>query len=161
MDQLMARQIRDMPADCISLKLAINSTTVLSERTFASTVLGFLLTIRDGHPTTPIVIVSPIICPSLEDDVHPADLKLFSFLPLRQMRRQLADLVSKLQLAGDHHVFYLNGLELFGERDLPNLPDGVHPNGDGYELMGRRFAHLEFGPAGRLLRDRATVGPAL
>jgi len=37
------------------------------------------------------------------------------------------------------------------------LPDLLHPNGDGYEIMGWRFAQLEFGPAGRLLPGRVAA----
>ena len=36
-------------------------------------------------------------------------------------------------------------------------PDELHPNGDGYELMGRRFAPIAFGPQGKLLPGRATA----
>ena len=32
----------------------------MGKRGFASAVIGFLLTVRDGHPTTPIVVTSPI-----------------------------------------------------------------------------------------------------
>ena len=47
----------------------------------------------------------------------------------------------RLREAGDENVHYFSGLELFGE-DLAAtcLPDNLHPNGDGYEAMGRNFA---------------------
>lgn len=61
-DQAVARMIRDTPADIISLKLGINlhNMTSATHRTFAAMALGFIQTIRDGHPNTPILIVSPI-----------------------------------------------------------------------------------------------------
>ena len=34
-------------------------------------------------------------------------------------------------------VKYRDGLELFGEADEHLLPDLLHPNGEGYELMGK------------------------
>ena len=40
-----------------------------TRRTFAPYVHGFLETVRDGHPTTPITVISPILSPSREDDV--------------------------------------------------------------------------------------------
>ena len=49
-------------------------------------------------------------------------------------------------------------LELFGPGDTDNLPDGLHPDGDGYETLGRRFAKAEFGAAGRLLPGRVSEG---
>jgi lysophospholipase L1-like esterase len=35
---------------------------------------------------------------------------------------------------------------LFNESDVADLPDGLHPNGDGYIRMGERFAALAFSP---------------
>src|SRR5262249_53891273 len=71
LDQYVARSIRDMDADLISLKLGINLVNAdsMRERTFVPAVHGFLDTIRDGHPTTPIAVVAPILCPAHED--HP------------------------------------------------------------------------------------------
>ena len=43
-------------------RLGINTHNLasLSNRTFATAALGFVLTVRDGHPTTPLVLISPI-----------------------------------------------------------------------------------------------------
>ena len=41
----------------------------MTERTFAPAVHGLLDHIRDGHPDTPLLVVTPIFCPSVED--HP------------------------------------------------------------------------------------------
>eukprot|EP01043_Picozoa_sp_COSAG02_P008644 COSAG02_NODE_281_length_25776_cov_37.797998_2_plen_331_part_00 len=62
LDQTVARMIRDTPADVISLKLGINlhNMTSATHRTFAAMALGFIQTIREGHPNTPILIISPI-----------------------------------------------------------------------------------------------------
>ena len=62
LDQAVARMIRDTPADVISLKLGINlhNMTSATHRTFAAMVLGFIQTVREGHPNTPILIISPI-----------------------------------------------------------------------------------------------------
>ena len=50
--------------------------------------------------------------------------------------------------AGDANLHYLDGRELFNESDLDDLPDGLHPNGDGYIRMGERFAKLAFADGG-------------
>jgi hypothetical protein len=70
-DQFAARTIRDLPADLISLKLGINVVNAdsMRERAFVPAVHGLLDTIRDGHPNTPIVVISPIVCPAAEE--HP------------------------------------------------------------------------------------------
>ena len=98
---------------------------------------------------------------------------------LVEHRAALADIVGVLRDRGDANIHYRDGLELFGPADEPMLPDLLHPNGDGCapppptstppfpsergalvadELMGRRFAQLEFGPAGRLVPGRAAGG---
>ena len=51
-----------MAADCLTFNLGINvhNLASLSLRTFATSALGFVMTVRDGHPLIPIVLVSPI-----------------------------------------------------------------------------------------------------
>ena len=145
-DPLVARTIRDMPADCISLKLGINThgEASFTPRTWGPAVLGFILAVRDGHPDTPLLVCSPIFCRHGESTPNRTDMTL------AQMRVILEDLVARLRDRGDIHIHYLNGLSLF---DLPDadqglMPDDLHPNGDGYELMGRRFAELAFATQG-------------
>lgn len=69
----IARTIRDTPADLISLKLGINivNSDGLRLRSFTPAVHGFLDTIRDGHPDTPLLVVSPILCPIHEETPAP------------------------------------------------------------------------------------------
>ena len=54
LDPMVARTIRDLPADLISVKAGINIVNgdTMRERTFAPALHGFLDTVRDGHPTT-------------------------------------------------------------------------------------------------------------
>ncbi|WP_233513443.1 SGNH/GDSL hydrolase family protein [Micromonospora craterilacus] len=65
LDPFTARTMRDTPADLISVKIGINlvNTDVMRLRAFVPAVHGFLDTIRDGHPSTPLLVVSPIYCP--------------------------------------------------------------------------------------------------
>jgi len=46
--------------------------------------------------------------------------------------------------AGDPHLSYLDGLELFGVRDLETmpLPDLLHPGPAGHRRIGARVAAL-------------------
>lgn len=68
LDPYVARTIRDTPADLISLKVGINivSLSAFRLRTFGPAVHGFLDTIRDGRPDTPLLLISPVSCPALE-----------------------------------------------------------------------------------------------
>ena len=53
--------MRDTPADLISVKIGINlvNTDLMRLRAFGPAVHGFLDTIREGHPSTPLLVVSP------------------------------------------------------------------------------------------------------
>eukprot|EP01047_Picozoa_sp_COSAG01_P079761 COSAG01_NODE_15253_length_1357_cov_1.613672_2_plen_81_part_00 len=70
------------------------------------------------------------------------------------MRDALHTIVRNLRAAGDSNLHYLSGLELFGPEDVSMMPDMLHPNGDGYELLGNRFAEHAFGLGGLLLPGR-------
>ena len=74
LDPFTARTMRDTPADLISVKIGINlvNLDLMRVRAFGPAVHGFLDTIREGHPTTPLLVVSPILCPIHEDTPGPA-----------------------------------------------------------------------------------------
>ena len=74
LDPFTARAMRDTPADLISVKIGINlvNTDLMRLRAFTPAVHGFLDTIREGHPTTPLLVVSPILCPIHEDTPGPS-----------------------------------------------------------------------------------------
>jgi hypothetical protein len=166
LDPYVARTIRDLPADRISLKLGINLVNgdTMRERTFGPAVHGFLDLIRDGHPTTPLLVVSPIFCPPAEDHPGPTtpgadgkagiveglDEMRATCLTLTKIRRTLATIVEQRREAGDVHLHHLDGLELFGPDDVADLPDDLHPNAAGYVRMGERFAAAAFAPGGPL-----------
>jgi hypothetical protein len=155
LDQFAARTIRDLDVDLISLKVGINVVNgdTLRERTFVPAVHGFLDTIRDGHPDTPILLVSPIVCPVVEDHpgptasdaagvcraLEPPPGDLPGALTLRRIRTLLAEVVASRVADGDGNLTYLDGLDLFGPDDVDLLPDGLHPNPEGYARMADRF----------------------
>ena len=74
LDPFTARAMRDSGADLFSLKIGINivGADTMKRRTFIPAVHGFLDTIRDGAPSVPILVISPIFCPALEDTPGPA-----------------------------------------------------------------------------------------
>jgi hypothetical protein len=132
-------------------------------------VHGFLDTVRDGHPDTPLLLASPIHCPIHEDTPgpsvpDPAELaegrmrfraagdpaeRAAGKLTLRVVREELARIVRQ-RAAGDPHLHYLDGLELYGEADFAHnpLPDLLHPDTAAHRLIGERFAALAFHRAG-------------
>jgi lysophospholipase L1-like esterase len=175
LDPFTARTMRDQPADLISVAIGINlvNTDAMRLRAFAPAVHGFLDTIREGHPTTPLLVVSPIFCAIHEDTpgplmVDPASLgtdqvrfratgdpaeRAAGKLTLQVVRENLARIVID-RAPQDSNLHHLDGLSLYGEPDsaeLP-LPDGLHPDADTHRLMGRRFADHVFSPAGAFAR---------
>lgn len=156
LDQFVARTIRDSDADVISIKTGINVINMdsMRERVFESALHGFLDTIREGKPLAPIQLVSPIFCPSAEDHPGPTVPDAsgrFVTIPgspeiragcmtLTGARRIIERVVAARREAGDANLYYLSGLELFGESDAQDLPDDLHPNPAGYVRMGERFA---------------------
>ncbi|MFJ7047753.1 SGNH/GDSL hydrolase family protein [Streptomyces sp. NPDC101112] len=167
LDLFTARTIRDTPADLISLKIGINIVNhdLMRLRAFAPAVHGFLDTVRDGHPTTPLLVVSPILCPIHETTPgpcapdftgigegrlrframgDPAEVPLGK-LNLEVIRTELARLVAD-RAKSDPNLHHLDGRDLYGEKDAEAhpLPDDLHPDAPTHRLMGRRFAARAF-----------------
>ncbi|RSS56102.1 GDSL-type esterase/lipase family protein [Streptomyces sp. WAC06614] len=171
LDPFTARTLRDTPADLISVKLGINvvNLDLMRLRAFGPAVHGFLDTIRDGHPTTPLLVVSPIACPVHEDTPGPCVVDPDSLatgrlrfratgdprevaagkLTLRVVRDELARIVRE-RAAEDPHLHHLDGRTLYGPQDEETfpLPDDLHPDAATHRLIGERFARHAFTAGG-------------
>ncbi|WP_438347951.1 SGNH/GDSL hydrolase family protein [Paenibacillus sp. FA6] len=135
LEPMIARLIRDLPADVITLCVGINvyGAASLSPRTFKPALIGMLDNIREKHTTTPLFVISPIY--GSEREVEENELGF----TLPMMREDIRQTVELLQQRGDHHIFYRDGLEWFDGSDEEYLSDGLHPDAAGYELLGSRF----------------------
>ncbi|MFD9366410.1 GDSL-type esterase/lipase family protein [Streptomyces sp. NPDC060020] len=171
LDPFTARALRDTPADLISIKIGINlvNTDAMRLRAFGPAVHGFLDTVREGHPTVPLLVVSPILCPIHEDTPGPSapdfgELKAGRIrflatgdpaeravgkLTLGVIRDELARIVRQ-RAAEDPHLHYLDGRALYGEADFAELPlpDQLHPDAATHRRMGERFAAHAFASGG-------------
>jgi hypothetical protein len=171
LDPFTARALRDTPADLISVKIGINlvNTDVMRLRAFTPAVHGFLDTVREGHPTTPLLVVSPILCPIHEDTPGPSAADFGALadgqlrfkamgdpaevaegkLTLNVIRDELARVVERRR-PEDPNLHYLDGRELYGEADAAELPlpDDLHPDAATHRTMGKRFAGLVFATEG-------------
>ena len=155
LDPYVARTMRDEPADLISVKTGVNIVGwgTFKPRSFGPAVHGFLDTVRDGHPDTPLLLISPIIHPGAEEEPGADRHDLFAepgaqeTLTMSAVRETLAEIV-RLRARHDPHLHFLDGRELFGAGDVADLPDGLHPNAAGYRKIGERFAATVFGPDG-------------
>lgn len=164
LDQLTARTMRDVPADFISIKVGINlvNADAMRMRVFRTAVHGFLDTIRDGHPDTPLLVVSPIFCGPVEDAAGPTiqdpartepwtttagtvEEASAGKLSLSGIRAELSRIVEQRR-EWDPAIHYLNGLDLYGAADAETMPmpDNLHPADDVQALMAERFVELVF-----------------
>lgn len=160
-DPFTARTMRDTPADLISVKTGVNivSGDAMRVRAFRPALDGFIDTIREGHPDTPIVVVSPIWCapveavagPTVQDPSRDTEWSIAAGtaadvadgkLSLRVVRAETAAIVERRRGDGDERLHYVDGLSLYGEADarVSPLPDNLHPGPDVQRLIGERFA---------------------
>jgi lysophospholipase L1-like esterase len=134
LDPMFARLIRDLPADAIGLKLGINMMGgSANDRTFRAFAIGLIKTIRDGHPNTPLAVVSPICHPPNEETPNVVGMTL------QIMRQRLAEAVDVLQGSGDKNIHYINGLDLMGPDDIHLYIDGIHPSAEGYRFLADAY----------------------
>ncbi|MFI0818213.1 GDSL-type esterase/lipase family protein [Streptomyces sp. NPDC021098] len=171
LDPFTARAMRDTPADLISVKIGINlvNADLMRLRAFAPAVHGFLDTLREGHPATPLLVVSATYCPIHEDTPGPCapDFSRISEgrlqfratgdpaeraagkLTLTVVRDELARIVRQ-RAADDPQLHYLDGRDLYGEADFAELPlpDQLHPDAAAHRRIGERFADAAFGSGG-------------
>ena len=133
LDFLIAKIIRDRPADFLSICAGANacSDSSLNARSFASSLIGFVQAVREKHPVTPLLLISPIF--TAETAPNRVGWTMENY------REAVAETAEVLRQNGDHHVRYVNGLELFDESLAHLMRDGWHPNADGYKMMGKNF----------------------
>ncbi|KEI44000.1 GDSL-type esterase/lipase family protein [Saccharopolyspora rectivirgula] len=168
LDPFTARALRDTPADLISVKIGINlvNADLMRVRAFGPAVHGFLDTIREGHPTAPLLVISPILCPIHEDTPGPGEPvfedgkvrfratgdpaeRAAGKLTLNVIREELSR-ITAARAADDPNLHYLDGRELYGEADFAELPlpDALHPGPAAHRRIAERFAEFAFGPRG-------------
>ncbi|GAA1684472.1 hypothetical protein GCM10009733_096390 [Nonomuraea maheshkhaliensis] len=126
----------------------------MRERTFVPVVHGFLDTIREGHPDTPIVLISPTPFTELETTAGPTapdpetGRQRVLGSPgagaptLTGVRTPLAKVVD---VRADPALRYLDGRELLGPDEAEALPDGLHPDPAAHLRMSDRAARLLLG----------------
>ncbi|MBD8061377.1 SGNH/GDSL hydrolase family protein [Oceanitalea stevensii] len=171
LDPFVARTMRDTPADLLSVKIGINVVggDVMRRRAFGPAVHGFLDTLREGHPTAPLLVVSPLYTPIHEHTPGPGAFDLEALaagrtafratgdpaevaagrLTLAVVREELAGIVAQ-RAATDPHLVYLDGTGLYGPEDYAELPlpDELHPDGPTHRRIAERFSARVLGGGG-------------
>ena len=90
---------------------------------------GFVGPIRENHPQTPVVVVSPFFY--AQDANNGANHA--------QQRKDAEAFVKEHQKQGDKNVYYLDGWKLISREETYGEVDGCHPNSLGFYLMAKGF----------------------
>ena len=123
-----AEQVAELDADVITVCHGTNcwTRTPHSVGLFREGVDAFLTILRQEHPDTPLVVVSPVVRPDAEDQRNRLGATL------ADLRRAMEDVVDERIAAGDVHLRLVRGLDLIGPE---HLGDGIHPDDEGHRRM--------------------------
>jgi hypothetical protein len=137
-DPIMGEVIGSLAADLITLKLGINvyGQSSLNLRSYRPSVLNLIRTIRRLHPTVPIGVITPIFSGPRESTASSSGMTLENF------REENREVVNILKESGDHDLHLYEGHDVFGSDRADYLPDDLHPNGLGYQLMGESVSEI-------------------
>jgi lysophospholipase L1-like esterase len=122
-----AEEIADLAADVITVAHGTNCWTRIpfSVGMFREGLLAFLDIIRQGHPETPIVAISPITRPDAEATPNRLGATL------ADLRAVFEDVV-RARAASDEHLTLVEGFPIV---DPSLLDDGIHPGDAGHAAM--------------------------
>ncbi len=141
-----AEQVAKLDADVLTVCHGTNcwTRTPHSAAQMAANTDAFLAVLRQDHPLTPIVVVSPVVRPDAEATPNRLGATL------DDLRAAMEQVVRDRVAAGDQALHLVHGLEVL---EASHLGDGIHPDDDGH----RRLAS-EVGAVVRGALDASTVG---
>jgi lysophospholipase L1-like esterase len=123
-----AEEIASLDADVITIAHATNCWTRIPFSTgmFREGLSAFLHVVRQGHPETPIVAISPITRPDAESTPNRLGASL------ADLRAVFERVVHDRIAGGDAHLTLVEGLPIV---DPALLDDGIHPGDAGHLAM--------------------------
>ncbi|MEH1099566.1 GDSL-type esterase/lipase family protein [Micromonospora sp. CPCC 205561] len=153
LDPFAGRVAGTMPADLVTAKVGINVVNADCMRApmFRTALHGFVDSVRERLPRTPIVLFSAVSCPMHEDTPGPVRYTGGRFVPARRdvegerdaltlsVSRRIVEDVVRARQSADPHLFHVDGRALLGPDDTGTLFDGLHPDQSGTDLIAARF----------------------
>lgn len=121
----LAHAVAEIDASCYVMDWAQNCPTI---EEFAGRYAPFLDILREQHPVTPIICITPIFSMS---EVWGHNRKN------EQMRAHVRDVVAERVARGDSRLTLVEGFSLLGPDDRDGLVDASHPNDIGFTGMAR------------------------
>jgi lysophospholipase L1-like esterase len=126
----LARAVSEIDSSCYVLDFGANHRTFDAMR---EVYAPFLDTIRHNHPSTPIVVMTPLYT-SREKRSQSLGLDWIA------RRKFIEQVVRERQKAGDKKLFVVDGATLLGSAPDDGLVDGGHPNDLGFYRMAENLA---------------------
>ena len=123
----VARAVAEIDAAAFVLDFAQNNSDVDS---LAQVYDPFIGVLRERHPDTPIVSITPIYATGETTGSQRNE----------QMRALIRKVVSRRIAAGDTHLQLVEGTDLLGPSRVDGLVDGTHPNDLGFQWMAEGLA---------------------
>ncbi len=143
----VAEALAQMPCDLITVAMGTNvyGQGCYGGAAWREVLRNFLAVLRTGHPSTPLLVISPILRAVDEAESTPNARGLTH----RDLRRITEEVVLERIQAGDSALTLVGGLELLGVGEPGLSGDGLHPNDSGADLIAERLT-----PAIRTLVER-------
>lgn len=142
-DTMAALMLADIPAELISLSFGAScwgrvphTPGLLSEA-----VRAFIKLLRTGHPTTPIVLISPIVRPDAEATPNRLGATL------HELRVAMEEAVRECVAAGDANLLLVEGA---GIVTPDQLTDHIFPGDEGHVRIAAAFGKVTGGITGDL-----------
>ncbi len=148
-----AEHIAEIDADVVSIAYG----TMCWARTPHSTAMveaglhAFLDVVRQGHPTTPVVVMSPILRPDAEELANRLGASL------SDIRATIESVVEQRMDTGDDLLALLGGADII---TADHLADGIHPGDEGHKRLAIAAAKV-LTAVTRPLEEPATAGDAI
>jgi lysophospholipase L1-like esterase len=123
-----AEQVAALDADLVTICYGTNcwTRTPHSAPLFRETLVAVLDVVRQGHPRTPLLVVSPVVRPDAEATANRLGATL------ADLRAQMEAVAEAWRDAGDGRLRLVHGLELIGPE---RLGDGIHPDDEGHDRI--------------------------
>ena len=133
-EQPAAVAVSESGAEIVTVSWGTNawSTVPTDPDQIRHTMRVFLATVRQGLPTAPVIVASPVVRPQAEDAPNRYGATL------KDLRTAMEDAVEEfVSMHSDKGVTLVRGLELVGAAELV---DGIHPGDVGHGTMADRLA---------------------
>jgi lysophospholipase L1-like esterase len=126
-ESAVARAVAEIDAAAFVLDFAQNNPDVDS---LAQVYDPFIAILRERHPVTPIIAITPIYAASEASGSQRNE----------QMRALIRKVVSRRIASGDTYLQLVEGTDLLGTSRADGLVDGTHPNDLGFQWMADGLA---------------------